>query len=75
MRTSDELGLPSDAKEAYAFAVLGFPDAVRPARPARHRAREHGALHPSVLESVTPGRDGLRLPRRPTGVPTRLLLD
>ncbi|ATL32042.1 anhydro-N-acetylmuramic acid kinase [Streptomyces formicae] len=53
VRTSDELGLPSAAKEAYAFAVLGFltlhglPGTV----PA-----STGARHPSVLGSITPGR-------------------
>ena len=57
--TSDELGLPSAAKEAYAFAVLGFctahglPGTI---------ASCTGARHPSVLGSLTPGRTGL--PRR-----------
>jgi len=54
--TSDELGLPAAAKEAYAFAVLGFctvhglPGTI---------ASCTGARHPSVLGSLTPGRSGL----------------
>lgn len=56
VRASDALGLPSDAKEAYAFAVLGFltvhglPGTV----PACT-----GARHATVLGSITPGRRGL----------------
>lgn len=59
LRTSDELGLPSAAKEAYAFAVLGFltlhglPGSV-PACTGARAAR--------VLGSITPGRRALRLP-------------
>ncbi|MFC9910273.1 anhydro-N-acetylmuramic acid kinase [Streptomyces sp. NPDC127197] len=73
VRASDELGLPSDAKEAYAFAVLGFltahglPGTV---------PTSTGARHPSVLGSVTPGRDGLRLPSAAAGEgPVRLVLE
>ncbi|MFD1829423.1 anhydro-N-acetylmuramic acid kinase [Streptomyces desertarenae] len=53
VRTSDELGLPSDAKEAYAFALLGFltvlglPGTVPSCTGARRSV---------VLGSVTPGR-------------------
>ncbi|MET8753144.1 anhydro-N-acetylmuramic acid kinase [Streptomyces sp. NPDC004667] len=66
--TSDALGLPAAAKEAYAFAVLGFltvhglpgnaPDCT-------------GARGPRVLGSLTPGRRPLTLPpavTRPPGV-------
>jgi anhydro-N-acetylmuramic acid kinase len=73
LRRSDELGLPSDAKEAYAFAVLGFltanglPGTV---------ASSTGARHPSVLGSVTPGRYGLRLPPPVAGDgPVRLVIE
>ncbi|MFD0416438.1 anhydro-N-acetylmuramic acid kinase [Streptomyces sp. NPDC127108] len=74
VRGSDELGLASAAKEAYAFAVLGFltahglPGTV---------AASTGARHPSVLGSITPGRAG----RWPRGLldgaqaPTRLVVD
>ncbi|MEV8593370.1 anhydro-N-acetylmuramic acid kinase [Streptomyces sp. NPDC052013] len=69
LRTSDELGMPSAAKEAHAFAVLGFltvhglPGTV----PACT-----GARHPGVLGSITPGRRGLRLPA-PAATPPRRL--
>jgi anhydro-N-acetylmuramic acid kinase len=72
LRTSDELGLSSAAKEAYAFAALGFltvhglPGTV----PA-----STGARHARVLGSVTPGRDGLRLPSPARQRPVRLVLD
>ncbi|MCT7354223.1 anhydro-N-acetylmuramic acid kinase [Streptomyces sp. 15-116A] len=71
LRTSDELGMPSAAKEAYAFAVLGFltvhglPGTV----PACT-----GARHSSVLGSITPGRRGLRLPEPAAAPPLRLRL-
>lgn len=64
VRTSDDLGLPSAAKEAYAFAILGFltahglPGTV-PGCTGAHR--------PSVLGSITPGRYGLRLPSAGAG--------
>ncbi|MEU6257168.1 anhydro-N-acetylmuramic acid kinase [Streptomyces sp. NPDC047043] len=71
LRTSDELGLASDAKEAYAFAVLGFLTAhgLAGTEPA-----STGARHASVLGSVTPGRAGLRLPTPGTNPPKRLVV-
>ncbi len=67
--TSDELGLASAAKEAYAFAVLGYYTAL--GLPATIPSCT-GARHASVLGSITPGRDGL--PARPGHrvAPTRL---
>ncbi|MFF8289415.1 anhydro-N-acetylmuramic acid kinase [Streptomyces sp. NPDC016309] len=71
LRGSDELGLPSAAKEAYAFAVLGFltvrglPGTVPSCT---------GARHASLLGSLTPGRDGLRLPEPAATAPKRLRL-
>lgn len=71
LHTSDALGLPSAAKEAYAFAVLGF---LTLQGLAGTDPRSTGARHPSVLGSVTPGRDGL--PRVPRGLkqPVRLVI-
>lgn len=72
LRTSDEMGLPAAAKEAYAFAVLGFltahglPGTVPTAT---------GARHARVLGSVTPGQDGLRLPAPALEGPVRLVLE
>lgn len=61
--TSDELGLPAQDKEAYAFALLGFltvhglPGTL---------ARATGAIHASVLGSITPGFETGPAPRRLT---------
>ncbi|MEV5322362.1 anhydro-N-acetylmuramic acid kinase [Streptomyces sp. NPDC052687] len=72
VRASDELGLPADAKEAYAFAVLGFLTAH--GLPGTVPAST-GARHPSVLGSVTPGRSGLRLPPATRRAPERLVVE
>ncbi|MGW3118872.1 anhydro-N-acetylmuramic acid kinase [Streptomyces sp. NPDC001107] len=71
LRASDELGLASDAKEAYAFAVLGFLTAhgLAGTEPA-----STGARHASVLGSITPGQDGLRLPPPGERTPKRLVV-
>ncbi|WP_433603110.1 anhydro-N-acetylmuramic acid kinase [Nocardia sp. CA-135953] len=69
LRTSDELGLPSAAKEATAFAVLGFLTAH--ALAGSHPACT-GASRAAVLGSTTPGAAGLALPDVPTSVPRRL---
>jgi anhydro-N-acetylmuramic acid kinase len=59
LQTTSGLGLPSGAKEAYAFATLGFlavhglPGTV---------ASCTGARHASVLGHITPGRQPLVLP-------------
>ncbi|AZM56773.1 anhydro-N-acetylmuramic acid kinase [Streptomyces sp. WAC 01529] len=74
VRSSDELGLPSAAKEAYAFAVLGFltlhglPGTV---------PTSTGARHASVLGSITPGRGGMPWPEAipEKDAPTRLVLN
>ncbi|GAA3118634.1 anhydro-N-acetylmuramic acid kinase [Streptomyces rameus] len=69
LRLSDALGLPSDAKEALAFAVLGFltvhglPGAFPSGTGARRAA---------LLGSITPGVSPLRLPE-PAARPPRLL--
>jgi anhydro-N-acetylmuramic acid kinase len=68
--TSDELGLPSAAKEAAAFAVLGFLTAHR--LPGTHPACT-GAKRATVLGSITPGAAGLDFPAARTG-PLRLVL-
>lgn len=54
--TSDALGIPSDAKEAYLTALLGF--LTWHGIPADPRT----GAGPRLLGSVTPGRDPLRMP-------------
>ena len=72
LRTSDELGVPSAAKEAYVFAVLGFLTAHRlPGTIASCT----GARHASVLGSLTPGRTGLAHGIAPATVPTMLRIE
>lgn len=74
VRTSDELGLPSAAKEAYAFAVLGWLTVHGLAGTVPSCT---GARHASVLGSVTPGGPGrppLPLPASPATPPTRLTI-
>jgi anhydro-N-acetylmuramic acid kinase len=64
LRPSDDLGIPEGAKEAYAFAVLGFLSfhGVPATIPSCT-----GAAHPSLLGTITPGAVPLRLP--PPGHP------
>ncbi|WP_142173383.1 anhydro-N-acetylmuramic acid kinase [Streptomyces sp. SLBN-134] len=69
LRTSDDLGLPSAAKEAYAFAVLGYLTAHGLAGTVPACT---GARRPSVLGSITPGSGGLRLPKPAATAPVRL---
>jgi anhydro-N-acetylmuramic acid kinase len=67
--STDDLGVPAQAKEALAFAVLGFltwhglPGSVPAAT---------GARHPAILGSIQPGRGPLELPP-PASMPPRML--
>lgn len=67
--TTAELGVPAQAKEAVAFAVLGFltwnglPGSVTAAT---------GAAHSAILGTIQPGRAPLRLPE-PAGTAPRYL--
>ena len=67
--TTAELGVPVQAKEAVAFAVLGFlswnglSGSVTAAT---------GAAHPAILGTIQPGAAPLRLPE-PAGTPPRYL--
>jgi anhydro-N-acetylmuramic acid kinase len=69
LRPIDGLGVPSPAKEAYAFAVLGFltwhglPGNVPSCT---------GARRPAVLGSLTPGHEPLMLPPPARRPPSRL---
>ena len=58
--TSEELGLPAQAKEAYAFALLGF---LTHHGIAGTLASATGARHASVLGAVTPGSGSRPAPR------------
>ena len=69
MARSDELGLPSEAKEAYLTALLGFltwsgiPASVPSAT---------GARGPRLLGNITPGSTALRLPEPTSTTVTQL---
>ncbi|MGF1236266.1 anhydro-N-acetylmuramic acid kinase [Streptomyces sp. 2-6] len=67
--TSEAVGLPADAKEALAFAVLGFLTVH--GLPATVPSCT-GARHTSLLGSITPGRTPLDLPPPAAVAPTRL---
>jgi anhydro-N-acetylmuramic acid kinase len=69
VRPIDDLGLPADAKEAYAFALLGFLTAN--GIPATVPACT-GASAPAVLGSITPGNGPLTLTTSSEIAPTRL---
>jgi anhydro-N-acetylmuramic acid kinase len=67
--TTDDLGVPAQAKEAVAFAVLGFltwnglPGSVTAAT---------GAAHQAILGTIQPGATPLRLPE-PAAAPPKYL--
>jgi anhydro-N-acetylmuramic acid kinase len=68
--TIDTLGVPSDAKEAYAMALLGFLTVKGMTGTVPSCT---GALHPTVLGSVTPGSPDRPFPGlSPTPAVTRL---
>ncbi|KOY54902.1 anhydro-N-acetylmuramic acid kinase [Streptomyces sp. XY332] len=69
VRASQELGLPAEAKEAYAFAVLGYLSLH--GLPGNAPGCT-GAAGPRVLGSLTPGSRPLRLPAHPGRAPHAL---
>ncbi|WP_277676231.1 anhydro-N-acetylmuramic acid kinase [Saccharopolyspora rectivirgula] len=69
LRTSDELGLPTDGKEAYLTALLGF---LTWNGLAGNTPGTTGASGPRLLGSITPGRGPLRLPDPAARQPRRL---
>ncbi|MEV6265550.1 anhydro-N-acetylmuramic acid kinase [Kribbella sp. NPDC051936] len=72
VRTTDELGMPSAAKEAYAFAVLGFLTVHGLGGTVPSCT---GARHSSILGSVTPGSSGLPVISAAARPPVRLLVE
>ncbi|MET9313610.1 anhydro-N-acetylmuramic acid kinase [Kribbella sp. NPDC003505] len=72
VRTTDELGMPSAAKEAYAFAVLGFLTVHGLGGTVPSCT---GARHSSILGSVTPGPGGLPVISAAARPPVRLLVE
>ncbi|WP_020671205.1 anhydro-N-acetylmuramic acid kinase [Amycolatopsis nigrescens] len=69
LRTSDELGLPQEAKEAYLTALLGW--LTWHGLPANLPSAT-GAAGPRLLGSITPGAGPLRLPPPRTTTVTRM---
>jgi anhydro-N-acetylmuramic acid kinase len=71
VRTIDEFAIPALAKEAYAFALIGFMTAH--GWPATIVGAT-GATHSSILGSITPGSRPLELPTTHSAPPTRLVI-
>ena len=69
LRTTASLGLPPSAKEAYAFATLGFLTAHGLVGSV---ASCTGARHASILGNLIPGRNPFAFPAVPAGNPVRL---
>ncbi|MGH9039890.1 MAG: anhydro-N-acetylmuramic acid kinase, partial [Acidimicrobiia bacterium] len=72
LRTVDDLGLPSAAKEAYAFATLGFL-AVH-GLPGTLPSLT-GARHPAVLGRLTAGPRPVPVAPGPVAMPARLVVE
>ncbi|TCO38666.1 anhydro-N-acetylmuramic acid kinase [Kribbella antiqua] len=72
LRSTDELGLPSAAKEALAFAVLGFLTVHGLAGTVPSCT---GARHARVLGSITPGVRGPLVLPRDVGSPVSLSIE
>jgi anhydro-N-acetylmuramic acid kinase len=72
IRTIDDWGIPIEAKEAYAFALLGFLSVhgLRGTVPSCTGARE-----PTILGRINPGQAPLRLLPAPGSTPTRLRIE
>ncbi|MEV4643910.1 anhydro-N-acetylmuramic acid kinase [Saccharopolyspora sp. NPDC049357] len=68
---SDDLGMPSDSKEALLTALLGF--LTWHGLPGNAPGTT-GAAGPRILGSITPGATGLRLPEPATTQPRRLIM-
>ncbi|TDC90147.1 anhydro-N-acetylmuramic acid kinase [Saccharopolyspora aridisoli] len=68
---SDDLGMPSDSKEALLTALLGF--LTWNGLPGNTPGTT-GASGPRILGSITPGATGLRLPEPATTQPRRLIM-
>lgn len=60
LTTADEFGLPVDAKEAIAFAILGYETLY--GRP-NNLPRATGARHPTILGKLVPGSNFSQLMR------------
>jgi anhydro-N-acetylmuramic acid kinase len=65
----DDLGVPSGAKEAYFFALIGF---LTVHRLPGNVPSVTGAARPVILGSVVPGRDGFPTVSAIEVPPTRL---
>jgi anhydro-N-acetylmuramic acid kinase len=65
----DDLGIPSGAKEAYVFALLGF---LTVHQLPGNVPSVTGASRPAILGSVLPGRDGFPMASPIEKPPTRL---
>jgi anhydro-N-acetylmuramic acid kinase len=68
----EDWGIPSEAKEAYAFAVLGFLSVHGAAGTVPTCT---GAKRATVLGSITPGLEPLTLPEPAENVPVRLRVE
>jgi anhydro-N-acetylmuramic acid kinase len=72
LRMVEDWGIPSEAKEAYAFAVLGFLSIHGVAGTVRFCT---GARREAVLGSITPGLVPLTLPAPAKSSPVRLRVE
>ena len=69
IRTIDDMGIPSAAKESYFIALIGF---LTVHGLAGNLPAATGASHEVMMGALLPGRDGFRLPHQSTVQPTRL---